>query len=73
LNHQKLLTAQDSSSLSLSMQGRAELEQETREFCFGDSFGWIFFSSLTEVLFSDFFFPFSVQEQRPKAIIFFPL
>jgi hypothetical protein len=57
-----LLTAQDSSSFSLSMQGRAELEQaETPELCSGDLFASIFFSSLTEAFVSDFSFSLSVQ------------
>lgn len=70
-HHKVLLTAQESSSLSLSMQGRAdlvELEEETPE----ESFFWFWFDSsappllpsATQFFFSFFFFPLPVHHQH---------
>lgn len=67
--YQKILTAQESSSLSLSMQGRAEFEQETSDFPLINASPPILFSSFTTIFGSIFFSSFSVHQQYQKEII----
>lgn len=70
VNNQEVLTAQESSSRSLSMQGRFELELETPELSFTSLSPPVFFSSIRMVVGSALTFSASVQEKN-KGINFY--
>ena len=79
MKHHKVLTAQESSSLSLSMQGREELDEASPGFFSFDSLPpsptllpsfstHAFFPSFsTQAFFSFFFLPLSIHQKMPRG------